>query len=65
PVVVEFVAPEDEMVAKLTANKLDQELHQDRTEAEFRTLLADLGFAVDSELRLEGNTRVLFDLDPV
>ncbi|MEA1902995.1 MAG: methyltransferase, partial [Actinomycetota bacterium] len=42
PVVVEFVAPEDEMVAKLTANKLDQELHQDRTEAEFRTLLADL-----------------------
>jgi ribosomal protein L11 methylase PrmA len=64
PVVVEFVAPEDQMVAKLTANKLSQELHRGRTETEFRQLLTSM-FAVEREVRLEGGTRILLDLSPV
>ena len=64
PVVVEFVSPEDAMVAKLTANKLDVELHPGRTEAEFRKLLTDVGFTTVSEQLLEGDTRILFELDP-
>ena len=61
-VVVEFVAPEDEMVSKLTANKLPEELHVGRTESEFRELLSELGFVTVSERSLEGGTRTLFDL---
>ena len=63
PVALEFVAPDDEMVAKLTANKLDHELHPGRSESEFRGLLQPL-FEVRSELGLEGGTRILFDLVP-
>ena len=63
PVVVEFVTPEDEMVAKLTANKLESELHRDRTETEFRELLAKEFEIVDSKTLGEG-TRVLFSLQP-
>ena len=64
PAVVEFVAPEDPMVAKLTANKLDEELHPGRTEVDFRGLLVDVGFTTVSERELEGGTRILFELDP-
>jgi hypothetical protein len=63
PVVVEFVSPADEMVAKLVGNKLPQELHGGREEGEFRSLMADF-FEIKSERTLQSNTRLLFDLDP-
>jgi ribosomal protein L11 methylase PrmA len=63
PVVVEFVSPSDEMVAKLVGNKLPAELHSDREEAEFRVLLDEF-FEIRSERKLQSDTRVLFDLDP-
>ncbi len=63
PVVVEFVAPEDEMVAKLTANKLESELHPGRTEPEFRSLV-ESRFHTRSEKPLTGGTRILFELTP-
>ncbi|MCI0425627.1 MAG: methyltransferase [Actinobacteria bacterium] len=62
-VALEYVSPDDEMVAKLTANKLDTELHQGRTEEEFRTLLADR-FLVGREQGLGSGTRVLFEITP-
>ena len=62
-VAVEFVAPEDEMVAKLTANKLASELHHGRTEKEFRAIVAEM-FEVESERTLESGTRILFELKP-
>jgi hypothetical protein len=62
-VAVEFVSPDDEMVTKLTANKLDQELHHGRTEKEFRTMVAEM-FDVQSERRLDSGTRILFELTP-
>ena len=63
PVVVEFVSPGDEMVAKLIGNKLEEELHDDRGEDAFRAMIADL-FEIRAEQRLESGTRVLFELDP-
>ncbi len=63
PVALEYVSPDDEMVGKLTANKLEQELHPGRSEAEFRVLL-DRAFDIRKEHVLEGGTRVLFDLVP-
>lgn len=63
PVVLEFVAPDDEMVATLTANKLDAELHPKRDETDFRQLVADR-FGIESEHRLESGTRVLMALRP-
>lgn len=63
PVALEFVAPADEMVSKLTANKLESELHPDRTEADFRAVLSE-SFRIESELPLETGTRVLFGLAP-
>lgn len=63
PVALEYVAPDDEMVAKLTANKLESELHRDRSEIEFRGLL-DETFAIDSTTSLTGGTRTLFGLSP-
>lgn len=63
-VVLEFVSPSDEMVTQLTANKRDDELHGGASEEAFRALLDEL-FTVAAETRLEGGTRVLFDLDPV
>ena len=63
PVALEFVSPDDEMVAKLTANKLEQELHPGRSETEFRVLLGQI-FNIREEHTLEGDTRVLFDLVP-
>jgi hypothetical protein len=63
PVVVEFVAPEDEMVVALIGNKLVEELHTGRDEAAFRQVVAER-FTVRSELSLGTGTRVLFELDP-
>ena len=63
PVVVEFVSPGDEMVAKLIGNKLEEELHDDRGEDAFRAMIAGL-FEIRAEQRLESGTRVLFELDP-
>ena len=62
-VVVEFVSPDDEMVLKLTANKLEGELHRDRTEAEFRSLIENR-FDIRAEHTLDSRTRVLFELTP-
>lgn len=62
-VILEFVAPGDEMVRILTANKRSEELHRDRDEEGFRALLAD-SFEVLSERRLGSGTRALFELRP-
>ncbi|HET9258602.1 MAG TPA: methyltransferase [Acidimicrobiia bacterium] len=64
PAVVEFVAPEDEMVAKLTANKEEDELHPGRTRDEFEGLVASRFRTVDS-LVLGDGVRVLYDLEPL
>lgn len=63
PLALEFVAPADGMVEKLTANKLASELHPGRTEADFRAMLTE-SFRIESELPLETGTRVLFGLTP-
>lgn len=63
PVVVEFVSPDDEMVAKLTANKEQDELHPGRTQDEFETLLAARFRTVDA-LVLGDGVRVLYSLEP-
>jgi hypothetical protein len=63
PIALEYVSPDDEMVGKLTANKLEQELHPGRSEADFRVLM-DRDFDIRKEHALEGGTRVLFDLVP-
>lgn len=62
-VALEFVGPGDPMVGKLTANKLESELHRGRTEAEFRDLVAGM-FEINAEQALEGGNRVLFELVP-
>lgn len=62
PVVLEFVGPEDEMVGRLVGNKLPEELHDDREEAEFRALLQPV-FEISAEQVLS-ETRTLFVLDP-
>jgi ribosomal protein L11 methylase PrmA len=63
PVVVEFVAPEDEMVLRLVGNKLPEELHPEREESDFRRL-ATACFTVVDERRLSPE-RVLFALEPM
>jgi ribosomal protein L11 methylase PrmA len=63
PVVVEFVSPADEMVARLIGNKLPHELHGDREEEEFRALLDPL-FETTDERTLASGTRVLLSLVP-
>lgn len=63
PVVVEFVAPEDEMVSRLTANKIEAELHAARTQADFETHLAE-HFDTLSTATLGEGTRVLYSLTP-
>lgn len=64
PVVVEFVAPDDEMVAKLTANKTEAELHPGRSRPEFEALVGER-FETAGSLTLGEETRVLYDLVPV
>lgn len=63
PVALEYVAPRDEMVARLTANKLERELHPGRDEDEFRDLLGSV-FAIVSEEALGQGSRILFELIP-
>lgn len=63
PVALEFVSPEDEMISKLTANKLESELHPSRSENEFRSVL-QARFNIASERVLSGGTRILFELTP-
>ena len=63
PVILEFVSPADEMVAKLIGNKLPHELHGGGEEQEFRSLLDEM-FVTSDEQRLTSGTRVLFALEP-
>lgn len=63
PVVVEFVSPDDEMVTKLTTNKMEEELHTGRTRGEFESMLARHFETLATE-ELGGGTRVLYDLEP-
>jgi hypothetical protein len=63
PVVVEFVSPADEMVEKLTGNKLAHELHADRDEVNFRALVGEI-FDIVDEASLSSGTRTLFALQP-
>ncbi|MGH8952005.1 MAG: class I SAM-dependent methyltransferase [Acidimicrobiia bacterium] len=63
PVILEFVSPADEMVAKLIGNKLPHELHGGGEEQEFRSLLDEM-FVTSAEQRLTSGTRVLFALEP-
>jgi hypothetical protein len=64
PVIVEFVSPADEMVAKLVGNKLPHELHAEREEGQFRALLGEM-FDTAEELALTSGTRALFSLRPI
>lgn len=61
PVVVEFVAPDDPMVGRLTANKRPEELHPDRDRASFELLVGE-HFRVVDHLDLAGGTRRLYSL---
>ena len=63
PVALEFVAPDDEMVAKLTANKLEEELHEGRSPAPFRAILKE-SFEITAETSLSDGTRTLLALSP-
>lgn len=63
PVVLEYVSPDDAMVEKLTANKLDSELHAGTGPEAFRALLNGM-FAIDETRELDGGTRTLFALTP-
>ena len=63
PAVVEFVAPDDPMVARLTANKRPEELHPGRDRETFERLIGSL-FSVDGQLALEGGTRWIYRLVP-
>lgn len=63
PVVVEFVAPGDEMVAKLTANKTEAELHPGRSQSAFEAELARRFETLDTRTLGDG-TRVLYRLRP-
>ncbi len=63
PVVVEFVAPDDEMVQTLTANKHEDELHPNRDKDAFIALL-QRDFEVLDTLTLGDGTRTLFSLQP-
>lgn len=62
-VALEFVLPGDEMVTRLTANKLETELHPGRSEDEFRAILEE-SFQIVDERPLGGGDRALFDLTP-
>lgn len=63
PVVLEFVSPEDEMIAKLTANKIESELHDGRTRSEFEAILGRRFDPVETET-LGTGTRVIYNLRP-
>jgi hypothetical protein len=62
PVVVEFVTPEDEMVAMLTANKTEEELHPGRARGEFEEIVGE-HFELLATRTLGDGARVLYSLD--
>ncbi|CAN5869947.1 nodulation protein NoeA [soil metagenome] len=62
-VVVEFVAPDDPMVGRLTANKRPEELHPGRLKEDFERLVATT-FEVVASRPLEGETRQVYHLRP-
>lgn len=64
PVVVEFVSPDDPMVAKLTANKTPEELHPGRTRAEFERIIGNR-FETTASEELGDGARVLYSLTPI
>lgn len=64
PVLVEFVAPEDPMIARLTANKTEDELHPGRTRADFETLVSH-SFTVRDTASLGSGERILYWLEPL
>lgn len=63
PVLVEFVAPEDEMVAKLTANKMESELHPGRDQAGFEEAVGER-FTIAATETLGEGVRTLYRLMP-
>jgi hypothetical protein len=63
PVVLEFVSPRDEMVAKLTANKLESELHPGRSQSEFEAEISTRFDTKETRALGEG-IRVLYHLVP-
>jgi hypothetical protein len=64
PVLVEFVGPHDEMVAKLTANKIEAELHSGREKSEFESAILER-FSVASTETLGEGSRTLYRLMPI
>jgi hypothetical protein len=60
--VVEFVAPDDPMVGRLTANKRQAEIHPDRDRAAFERLARN-SFTVLAAEGLPGGTRFLYHLE--
>jgi len=64
PVLVEFVAPDDEMVAKLTANKVEAELHPGREKGEFESAIS-ARFSVAATENLGEGSRTLYRLNPL
>jgi hypothetical protein len=64
PVVVEFVSPDDPMVATLTANKTLEELHPGRSREEFETFLQER-FETVTTRELGDGDRVLYELIPL
>lgn len=63
PVLVEFVAPDDEMVARLTANKMEFELHPGRSQDEFEGALKER-FTIAATETLGEGSRTLYRLMP-
>lgn len=63
PIALEFVSPHDEMVGRLTANKLDEELHPGRSGAEFRATLLTR-FEISGEVPIADGDRTLYALVP-
>ena len=63
PIALEFVSPEDEMVQRLIANKLEEELHPGRSEGEFREAL-QTRFDVTDDTTIADGKRALLALTP-
>jgi hypothetical protein len=64
PVVLEYVAPADDMAVRLIGNRLDHVLHSGLGENDFRDLVS-AGFSTVAEEKLGAGTRLLLHLDPV
>jgi ribosomal protein L11 methylase PrmA len=63
PIVLEYVAPTDEMAVRIIGNRLSHELHGGLGESEFRDALA-VDFTTVVEDKLGSGTRLLLHLDP-